>query len=163
MHASHTQALSSLLKIPRKELSNLLLTIEAKMNQKAEAEISMNMATRNYVGHSGKSFKSRSYPNDSINSQKSFVRGRPGSWYVDSGASNHLTSDIQNMSLHNGYSGHDQITVGNGATLPKENIGTSTLSTPYKSLTLNNILHVPAITKNFLSISQLATDNNVYL
>lgn len=35
-------------------------------------------------------------------------------WYVDSGAANHITNDLQNLSVHSGYQGTEQVTIGNG-------------------------------------------------
>jgi GAG-pre-integrase domain len=43
------------------------------------------------------------------------------------------------------------------------NIGSSTLLTSSTPLLLNNILHVPAISKPLLSISQLIADNDIYV
>ncbi|KAG9137250.1 hypothetical protein Leryth_023704 [Lithospermum erythrorhizon] len=44
-------------------------------------------------------------------------------WYVNSGASNHLTSDFNNVSLATPYEGNDHITVGNGESLPIQHTG----------------------------------------
>lgn len=43
--------------------------------------------------------------------------------------------------------------------------GSSVFSSPIKpqiTLTLNNLLHVPSITKNLISVSQFAKDNSVF-
>ncbi|GAA0162996.1 hypothetical protein LIER_18974 [Lithospermum erythrorhizon] len=86
------------------------------------------------------------------------------SWYLDSGASNHFTADLQNLSLHNEYNGSDHITIGNGNSLAIDHIGTSHIPiSKSNSLTLNNVLHVPAIKKNLLSVSQLTLNNNVFI
>jgi hypothetical protein len=48
------------------------------------------------------------------------------------------------------YDGLDQIQVGNGTRLAIKNIGTSILSPP--NFILCNVLHVPKITKNLVSV-----------
>ena len=55
--------------------------------------------------------------------------------------------------------------MGNGTGLEISHIGLSVFpssSSPNKVLFLKNILRVPAIKKNLLSVSQFARDNNVY-
>ncbi|GAB2267038.1 hypothetical protein Dimus_037931 [Dionaea muscipula] len=79
------------------------------------------------------------------------------SWYPDSRATHHMTSDIGSFLNYASYPGSDHVTVGNGASLQISNIGTSRLS-PH--LILNNVLHVPGILKNLLSISQLTRDHD---
>jgi Reverse transcriptase (RNA-dependent DNA polymerase)/gag-polypeptide of LTR copia-type/GAG-pre-integrase domain len=84
-----------------------------------------------------------------------------GTWYLDSGASTHVTFDLNSLSNSYPYSGLEAVHIGNGKALAIANKGSATLVTDSKSLTLNNILHVPEITKNLLSVSQLTVDNNV--
>ena len=36
-------------------------------------------------------------------------------WISNIGASNHITSDLANLAIHNEYHGQDQVLVGNGA------------------------------------------------
>lgn len=80
------------------------------------------------------------------------------SWFVDSGATNHITSNLSNLSLHTPYNGGDRVTVGNGKKLPITHIGTSRLCTHLKPLTflsIPDVLHVSSIKKNLISVSQL--------
>jgi hypothetical protein len=51
--------------------------------------------------------------------------------------------------------------MGNGSGLSISHVGSSYIGTINKPIYLNNILHVPDITKNLLSISQLNHDNVV--
>lgn len=62
------------------------------------------------------------------------------------------------------YLGHDQIQVGNGASLSIHHVGNSTFSSPFTSklLSLNQLLHVPSITKNLISVSKFARENHVF-
>jgi hypothetical protein len=69
-------------------------------------------------------------------------------WYPDSVASHHITSD--------------QIHVGNGTGLSIKHIGTAQISTPSFKFKLNNILHVPQIRKNLLSVHQFTKATNTY-
>lgn len=39
-------------------------------------------------------------------------------WYLDSGATNHMTADASTLSQRGDYYGNDQIIVGNGQALP---------------------------------------------
>ena len=86
-------------------------------------------------------------------------------WYLDSGATHHLTNDVNNMHVHEAYSGRSKLFIGNGASLCITHIGHAVLklknSITSPTIKLNNILLVPQITKNLISISQLTKDNNV--
>lgn len=74
------------------------------------------------------------------------------SWLLDSGATNHITGDLNNLHLHHPYQGTDQVTVGNGNTLPIHNTGNGPLPTPSHSFQLRNVLHVPGIQSNLLFV-----------
>ena len=65
-------------------------------------------------------------------------------WYTDTGATNHLTSDLANLNVHSEeYLGSNQIRVGNGKGLFVAHTGTTSLSIPHSSFLLKNVLHVP--------------------
>ena len=83
------------------------------------------------------------------------------SWLLDSGASHHLTSDLANLSLHTPYNGGEEVQIGNGMGLEIANTGSSLLPSNTRNLQLNNVLHVPTIAKNLLSVHKLCNDNNV--
>ncbi|KAK2354410.1 putative mitochondrial protein [Trifolium repens] len=88
-----------------------------------------------------------------------------GSWFPDSGASYHVTSDPRNLQQSTPFEGHDQIYIGNGQGLTISSAGTSSFPSPLlpnHPLVLNNLLLVPSITKNLISVSQFSRDNNVY-
>jgi hypothetical protein len=83
-------------------------------------------------------------------------------WYPDTGASHHVTSDQNQLNFQSEeYDGPDQIQVGNGTRLAIKNIGTSILSPP--NFILRNVLHVPKITKNLLSVQKFTLDNNAFM
>lgn len=83
------------------------------------------------------------------------------SWYIDSGAIDHITSDLNNLDIHRDYKGKAQVTIDNGSHLPITHIGDSVISNCNSSLLLNDILHVPQISKSLLSVSKFIKDNNV--
>lgn len=83
-------------------------------------------------------------------------------WYLDSGATYHLTNNLQNLNLRVEYSGNQLLHVGNDQGLHISHIGYTCFYTSCNSLPhLKDILCVPAITKNFISISKLLEDNNI--
>nr|KYP45672.1 hypothetical protein KK1_032786 [Cajanus cajan] len=86
-------------------------------------------------------------------------------WYPDSGASNHVTNVSHNIQQYTPFEGPDQIVIGNGQGLPINSSGVTHFSSPLKphiSLTLHNLLYVPTITKNLISVSQFCKDNFVF-
>lgn len=88
--------------------------------------------------------------------------GYDSSWYVDSGASNHVTRDYSQLMSPIDYGGKKTVKVGNGNELPISHLGSSVVHTNAGDLNLENVLCVPAITKNLVSVSKLASDNNVF-
>ena len=84
-------------------------------------------------------------------------------WYLDTGATHHLTFDLSNLNVcADNYTSTEQIRVGNGKSLRIKHIGTSHLFTPHNSFHLNNVLHVPNISQNLLSIQKFTTDTNTF-
>lgn len=86
-------------------------------------------------------------------------------WYPDLGTSNHVTSDLSNLTMGTHYTGDNKVRVGNGASLDVLHIGSSSVkssSNPNIVFHLKNLLHVPLITKNLISVSQFTKDNQVF-
>jgi hypothetical protein len=85
-------------------------------------------------------------------------------WYPDSGATHHVTSDLANLNIRaDEYQGSEQIRVGNGTSLPIHHIGTTQFSTPTTTFRLNNVLHVPDISNNLLSVHKFTNDTNTFM
>ena len=80
---------------------------------------------------------------------------------MDSGATDHLTSDLERLHFHERYGGKDQVQVANGAGLSISHIGHSNLAG--SPLRLHNILHVPHINQHLLSVYRLVSDNDVFV
>ncbi|KAG8492139.1 hypothetical protein CXB51_015694 [Gossypium anomalum] len=84
------------------------------------------------------------------------------SWYPDSGASHHVCRDPMALRDTTPYSGTSSLLMGDGTPAKIVSIGSRNLSTPLKLLRLSNVLCVPSIRKNLLSVSQFAKDNEVF-
>ncbi|XP_019253790.1 PREDICTED: uncharacterized protein LOC109232473 [Nicotiana attenuata] len=85
---------------------------------------------------------------------------QPTIWYPDSGASAHMTNDPSVLSSSTPYTGSSKVMVGNGHLLPISSVGSSILPTISKPLRLKNVLYVPLLAKNLLSIQRLCRDND---
>src|ERR1044072_6285488 len=89
-------------------------------------------------------------------------------WFPDSGATHHVTHDFQNLDLGSASAAdpsQNQVYLGNGQGLFINSVGSYTFTSPFNSsqpLVLKNLLHVPSITKNLVSVSQFAKDNSVF-
>ncbi|XP_074271814.1 uncharacterized protein LOC141595747 [Silene latifolia] len=82
-------------------------------------------------------------------------------YYMDTGASAHMTSNNGNLSSYSSLSKTRHIVVGNGDMIPIIGYGAMTLASPNPPLTLNNILHVPQLIKNLVSVRKFTIDNHV--
>ena len=81
-------------------------------------------------------------------------------WLTDSGASDHITANASTLNTQTPYQGTEQVTVGNGQNLPIQSIGNTHLHTQYHKFQLKNVLHIPCIASNLLSVHKLCLDNN---
>lgn len=79
---------------------------------------------------------------DKVAGAASTSYGIDTNWYMDSGASDHITRDIETITVHNKYKGKDQVHGADGIGMSINNIGHSIIHTPCKNLYLKNILHV---------------------
>jgi hypothetical protein len=69
-------------------------------------------------------------------------------WYLDSGANNHVTSELEKLTLQQPYQGQESVTVGNGGHLQIANTGSSLISTPSSQFFLH---------KSFIVLMHLLT------
>lgn len=85
------------------------------------------------------------------------------SWYMDSGALNHMVADASNLTLKSPYPGGSKVQVGNKESIPITYTGMLMVSSfdTNRLIHLRDILCVPQIAKNLLSMSQITKDNNV--
>ena len=83
-------------------------------------------------------------------------------WILDSGATHHITSDLSNLALHQPYTGGEEVLIGDGSGLAIAQTGSTSLpSSSSKPLTLSNVLYVPTIHKNLISVYRLCNHNKV--
>lgn len=83
---------------------------------------------------------------------------------ADSCASHHLTPYASYLHNLKSYVGSNKVYVGKGHTLANKFIGSAYFHSkiaPHKLLLLSNVLHVPTITRDLLSVSKFSRDNNV--
>ena len=81
-------------------------------------------------------------------------------WYLDSGATHHTTPISESLESKSEYHVSSKLLVGNGSALPITHVGQLHISDS-KPLHLRNILLVPSIKKNLISISQFTLHNDV--
>lgn len=75
-----------------------------------------------------------------------------------------MSQMTDNLHSSTPYTGKSQVTMGNGQGAKIKSIGKSVFTSPihpHINLVLNNLLHVPNITKNLLSVSRFSKDNQV--
>ncbi|OMO89257.1 hypothetical protein CCACVL1_07965 [Corchorus capsularis] len=80
------------------------------------------------------------------------------SWFPDTAASAHMTADPGILSSLSQYHGCDKILIGDGSLLDISHTGTMDIPVLDGNLQLNNVLVVPEIKKNLLSVGQLTDD-----
>ena len=71
-----------------------------------------------------------------------------------------MTPTEGNLLSKSTYIGTDRVRVGNSTLLPIQHVGHLKIPTVTKPLVLNNVLHVPSLKHNLLSVKQLCKDNN---
>ncbi|KAH7655555.1 hypothetical protein IHE45_18G019600 [Dioscorea alata] len=81
-------------------------------------------------------------------------------WLPDTGAASHMTPDPQLVEFISQYQGSTQVTVNNGNNLPISSIGKLTFSTYIRPLHLNDVLMLPHLTANLLSVAKYVKNNS---
>lgn len=85
-------------------------------------------------------------------------------WFADTRTNNHITSDKGNLTSASDYTGKEKVMVGNGSKLNISHFVTSHIpALNDKTLVLNKLLHVPEMKKNLISVSQLTSDNQIFM
>ena len=84
-------------------------------------------------------------------------------WYADTGASHHITGELDKLTFKEKYHGHDQVHTASGSGMKVAHIGHSIVKTPKKTLHLNKVLHVPEASQNLLSVHRFTLDNRVLI
>ncbi|KAI9178326.1 hypothetical protein LWI28_025174 [Acer negundo] len=82
-------------------------------------------------------------------------------WLLDSSALHHVTAYLNNLSLHSPYDGSDDIMIGDGSGLSITHSGSTHLPTNNSSFILSNVLCVPNMKQNLISVSKFCTSDQV--
>lgn len=127
-------------------------------------------AAPNYYYHFDNKFQQQQHGKNtygSMNNNLAYVASTlelpDPSWYLDTGANNHVTPDLSALSLLNPYNGPLRVSVRNGQNLPILHIGQGIIPTSNHYFSLTNLHHVPALSKNLLSIQKFVADNNCHM
>jgi hypothetical protein len=89
--------------------------------------------------------------------------GTDDAWYMDSGATDHITGEVDRLTMHEPHTGTDQIHTTNNSGMEITRIGTSVIPTSDRDLVLNKVLHVPSTHKNLISVHRFTLDNDTYI
>lgn len=76
---------------------------------------------------------------------------------------NHMTSDLQLLSNVTPSTTKDNVTIGNGTGLDIAHTGSASLVSGHQVFTLPEVLHVPHLATNLLSVHRFCLDNNCQL
>lgn len=68
-------------------------------------------------------------------------------WYTDTGATDHVTGELEKLTTREKYHGRDQVHTTNGAGMKISHIGNAIVHTPTHDLKHYNVLHVPSACK----------------
>jgi hypothetical protein len=84
-------------------------------------------------------------------------------WYSDTGATDHITGELDKLAVHEKYNGQEQIHTTNGGGMQIIHVGNSTLRTPSRDLFLKDVLHVPSSKNNLVIVHHFTRDNHVFI
>lgn len=101
-------------------------------------------------------------PQKSASSASTSSYGIDTNWYMDTGATNHITSELEKLTTRDKYHGGDQVHTASGSGMKIQHISHDILHSPTSDLHLKNILHVPMANKDLLSVNRIARDNHVF-
>jgi hypothetical protein len=117
------------------------------------------------VGHTAKKCWYR-YEDDSALEQRFAAFASSGAdpaWYMGSGVTDHITGDLDKLTMHDPYVGSDQIHVANDSGMNITRVGNSIIPTITRNLVLKNVLHVPSTHRNLISIHLFTLDNDTFI
>jgi hypothetical protein len=81
---------------------------------------------------------------------------------MDTGAMDHITSELDKLRVRDKYHGGEQVHTASGSGMEIGHISHGILRSPNIHLHLKNILHVPTANKSLLSVNRIASDNGVF-
>jgi histone deacetylase 1/2 len=85
-------------------------------------------------------------------------------WYIDTGATDHITSELEKLQIRGKYNKGDQIHNASGTGMDISHIGHTTVHTPVRNIHLKNVLYVPQAQKNlnYLYLSRISPKSLCY-
>jgi hypothetical protein len=83
-------------------------------------------------------------------------------WYTGTGVTDHVTLELNKLSIREKYHGSDVVHTASGSGMPISHVGLTTIHTHNHELVLKDILHVPSSSKNLLSVHKFTYDNIVF-
>jgi histone deacetylase 1/2 len=84
-------------------------------------------------------------------------------WYTNSGATNHITGELEKLTARDKYQDNDQVHNASGVGMRIKQIGKSFVHTPNHDLVLNNVLYIPEASKNLVSVHRLTFYNQAFI
>lgn len=84
-------------------------------------------------------------------------------WYVDSNATDHITGEMEKLSVKDKYHGSEQVHNAGGTGMDIDYVGHTTICTPKRNLLLKNILRVPDAHKSLVSTHCFTRDNGTFV
>ena len=72
-----------------------------------------------------------------------------------------MTTDLATLALHESYIASDSVLIGDGTGLSISNNGSFTLTSLPTPLLFTNVLHVPAMSKNLISVFAFCANNPI--
>jgi hypothetical protein len=83
--------------------------------------------------------------------------------YMDSGATDHITEDLDKLTMHDTYLSQDQIHAANESGMNINHIGNSIIPISGRDHVLSNVMHIPSTQKNLISIDRFTLDNDTFI
>ena len=72
-----------------------------------------------------------------------------------------MTTDLAALALHAPHIAFDNVIIGDGSSLSIANLGSFSFTSLPTPLLFSNVLHVPAMSKNLISVSTLRVNNPI--
>lgn len=79
-----------------------------------------------------------------------------GTWFMDNDASHYLTFGKSHLLTPQAYTGQDQVMLENGHMVPIAHFGNITIQLKDHTLQIIDLLHVPQLTKNLITVKNFA-------
>jgi hypothetical protein len=80
-------------------------------------------------------------------------------WYQNFGATHHITNQVSNLQVSSLHTRNDVVTIRDGLQLPITHVESTILPTEVGNANINDVLVVPRMKKNLLSIFKFCNDN----